>query len=117
MLDFLQKDRFLPNEIVFLPGFGSGESHVGNREKEPDAVVIPSSSLRAFTTKTPWLGSLPDEVNFVGRDFGASRGSRLQQRGKLRHGPFACAKLGKLRARGRSPDQSETFGRTKRSPR
>src|SRR5271170_7430683 len=89
----------LPNEVIFLPSFGSGECHVGHREKEPNVVVITVVELAGVYDQVPRLTSLSDEINFVGGYFGAPRGSRLQERGKLRHTPLACTKLGKLTPR------------------
>ena len=79
VLDFLEKYRLLPNEVIFLPSFGSGECHVGHREKEPNVVVITVVELAGVYDQVPRLPSLSDEINFVGGYFGAPRGSRLQQ--------------------------------------
>ena len=41
VLHFLQKDRLLANEFVFLQGLGAGERDVGYRDQQPDAFMIP----------------------------------------------------------------------------
>jgi hypothetical protein len=49
--------------------------------------------------EVPRLSAIPDEIDFVSRNFGASRRRRLQQRYELWLGPFACAEFGKLTPR------------------
>ena len=72
MLDFLKKYRLFPDQIIFLPRFGSDKCHVRHCEKEPDTIVVSVVELAGVHHQLPRLRSVPDQINFVGFYFGAS---------------------------------------------
>ena len=80
VLHLLQKDRLLANEIVLLPSFGASECDVGYRQQEPDAVFIPVFELARVQHEGSRCMALPDEVDLIGLDLGASRTRWLSAR-------------------------------------